>query len=73
MHESTAYEYEHLPHDHSIHLTRGIIDCHSLLSIFMIHTDSSSSMHCTSKMDQRTNGSMSGSGRSDEWLSGVTR
>ena len=55
MHESTAYNYEHLPHDHSIHLTCGMTDCHNLLSIFMVHTDSSSSMYCTSKKDQWMN------------------
>ena len=55
MHESTAYNYEHLPHDHSIHLTCGMTDCYNLLSIFMVHTDSSSSMYCTSKKDQWMN------------------
>ena len=54
MHESTAYEY--LPHDHSIHLRCGMIDCHKLLSIFRVHTDSSSPMHCTSKKDELING-----------------
>ena len=62
MHESTTHEYEHIPHDHSIYLICGILDCHKLLSIFMVQTDSLSSMHSTSKKDQWVNGSM------DQWI-----
>ena len=62
MHENTAHEYEYLPHDHLIHLTCRVIDCHNVLSIFMAHTDFPSSIHCASKKYQRINGP------TDQWI-----